>query len=66
MREDEEMKILEDRSVQYSEMGPQKDFMNRSIQYEEEEGYYCDYGLQIDDGTLPKEKNSHFVQTEQV
>lgn len=29
------MKILEDRSVQYSDYGPQKDFMNRSIQYEE-------------------------------
>lgn len=28
-KEDEEMKMLEDRSVQYSEIGPQKDFMNR-------------------------------------
>lgn len=44
-------------------MGPEKDFMNRSIQYEEEEDFRCDYGLQIDDGTLPKEKNSHYVQT---
>jgi hypothetical protein len=46
--------MLEDRSVQYSEVGPQRDFMNRSIQYEEDEDFHCDYGLQIDDGTLPK------------
>lgn len=26
--------------------------MNRSIQYEEEEGFYCDFGMQIDQDNL--------------
>lgn len=65
-KEDEEMKMLEDRSVQYSEIGPQKDFMNRQVQYEEDEGFHCDYGLQIDDGSLPKQKNSHYIQTDPI
>jgi hypothetical protein len=38
---------MENQSVQYSE--PEgKDLMNRSIQYEEEEGFYCDFGIQIE------------------
>lgn len=40
--------------------------MNRSIQYEEEEGYHCDFAIQIDDGNLPREINLQFVQTDPV
>lgn len=37
--------------------------MNRSIQYTEDEGFHCDFGLQIDDGSHPKEIGFQFVQT---
>lgn len=50
--------------MQYSE--PEgKDLMNRSIQYEEEEGFYCDFGMQIDQENLQKDKeiNLQWVQT---
>jgi len=41
--------------------------MNRSIQYEEEEGFLCDFGLQVDDFVIrAKEINYQFVQTEKV
>lgn len=47
----DQLKFVEDHSVQYSE--PEgKDLMNRSIQYEEEEGFYCDFGMQIDQDNL--------------
>ena len=66
IKEEKEMKIYENRSVQYSEMEEGKDYMNRSIQYEEDEGYHCDFAIQIDDGSLPREINLQFVQTEPV
>lgn len=42
--------------------------MNRSIQYEEEEGFYCDFGMQIDEDSLTKDKEINFqwVQTDRV
>ncbi len=50
--------------MQYSE--PEgKDLMNLSIQYEEEEGFYCDFGMQIGQENLQKDKeiNLQWVQT---
>jgi hypothetical protein len=41
--------------------------MNRSIQYEEEEGFMCDFGLQADDYVIKaKDLNFQFVQTEKI
>ena len=40
--------------------------MNRSIQFQEEEGFHCDFGLQIDDGSRPREMGAQYVQTEKV
>lgn len=40
--------------------------MSRSIQYEEEEGFFCDFGLQVDNEVLRREQTYHFVQTDQI
>ena len=48
------LKFLEEKSVQYSDPPDEKDYMNQSIQYEEEEGYHCDFSVQIDDGRKPQ------------
>lgn len=40
--------------------------MNRSIQWEEEEGFYCDFGLQVDHDILPRELSFNYVQTDKV
>lgn len=63
----EDLKFFEDHSVQYSEPDG-KDLMNRSIQYEEEEGFYCDFGMQIDQENIQKgkEMNYQWVQTDHI
>ena len=52
--------------MQYSEQYDAKEFMSRSIQYEEEEGFFCDFGLQVDNEALRKEQTYHFVQTDKI
>ena len=57
------MRVVENRSIQYSEM---KEFMTRSIQYEQNAEILQDFGIQIDNHTFPKEITFQFVQTEHV
>lgn len=57
------MRVVENRSIQYSEM---KEFMTRSIQYEQNAEILQDFGIQIDNDTFPKEITYQFVQTEHV
>lgn len=59
------MRIVENRSIQYSERA-KKEFMSRSIQYEQNEESINDFGVQIDDLSVPKEITYQFVQTEHV
>lgn len=41
--------------------------MNRSIQYEEEEGFFCDFGLQAEDFVFKtKDLSFQYVQTDKV
>ncbi len=57
------MRVVENRSIQYSEM---KEYMTRAIQYEQNMEFCEDYGVQIDQYSMPRDIMVQFVQTDHV
>lgn len=59
----DDMRVVENRSIQYSEM---KEYMTRAIQYEQEADFCEDYGVQIDEYTRPRDIVLQYVQTDHI